>query len=67
MASYEFWCEPCKMDYVVERPMEESDKESICALCNEKSTRKYNVSAIFKGSGFYSTDKRTTKKASNGK
>jgi len=55
------------MDYVVERPMEESDKESICALCNEKSTRKYNVSAIFKGSGFYSIDKRPTKKASNGK
>lgn len=61
MASYEFWCETCKVDYVEERPMADSDKESICPICKEKAMRKYNINAIFKGPGFYSTDSKTKK------
>ena len=62
MASYEFWCETCKLDYVVERSMDQSSEDSICVLCNEKSMRKYSVSTIFNGPGFYSTDSKPTKK-----
>jgi len=61
MASYEFWCETCKIDYYVERPMEQSSDDAICVICNEKSMRKYNVTAMFKGPGFYSTDSKTKK------
>jgi predicted nucleic acid-binding Zn ribbon protein len=62
MASYEFWCETCKIDYTVERSMEQSSDDSICVICNEKAIRKYNVTTIFKGPGFYSTDKKATGK-----
>jgi len=66
MAIYEFWCETCKIDYNEERPMSDSSNESICPICLNKAMRKYNINPIFKGSGFYSTDKKQTKKASNG-
>jgi len=61
MASYEFWCDNCKVDYLEERPMSESDKDSFCELCSQKAVRKYNINAIFKGPGFYSTDKKVSK------
>lgn len=62
MATYEFWCETCKLDYTVERPMEESSEDSTCVICNKKAMRKYNINTVFKGPGFYSTDKKTSKK-----
>jgi len=61
MAIYEFWCETCKIDYTVERAMDQSSDDSICVICNEKATRKYNITAVFKGPGFYSTDSKPKK------
>jgi len=61
MVKYGFWCENCQLYYVVERPMEDSTEDSLCVICDEKSIRKYNVSTVFKGEGFYSNDKKTKK------
>ena len=62
MAIYEFWCENCQITYTEERPMTESNNESMCAKCNNKADRRYNINTIFKGSGFYSTDKNSHQK-----
>ena len=62
MAKYEFWCEKCQIEYIEERPKSESSNDSYCPECEEKANRRYNINTIFKGSGFYSTDKKMSQK-----
>ena len=58
MPIYEYECSLCK--YRFER-RQRFDEESIaaCPLCNGKARRViHSIPALFKGSGFYTTDSR---------
>lgn len=59
MAQYEFRCQTCKYEFVVEMKMKDYDtsKDMFCPECEQKSNRVFGVSPIiYKANGFYSTD-----------
>lgn len=59
MASYEYSCIPCELQYTKIRSMSEDDPGYLCDTCNNPLTRVYsNVGVTFNGSGFYITDNR---------
>jgi putative FmdB family regulatory protein len=59
MALYEYDCMPCGTRVVKERSISSNDPGYQCETCNKPLVRVYsNVSAIFNGTGFYSTDNR---------
>jgi putative FmdB family regulatory protein len=59
MPAYEYDCMGCAMRYTKVRSMTEDDPGYLCETCNKSLVRVYsNVSAVFNGSGFYSTDNR---------
>ena len=58
MPVYEYKCPSCDISFVLNRSMEERDVEALCSSCGSVSVRIFSsVNAIFKGGGFYSTDK----------
>ncbi len=59
MALYEYDCMPCGTRVTKERSISSDDPGYQCETCNKQLVRVYsNVSAIFNGAGFYSTDNR---------
>ena len=59
MALYEYDCMPCGTRVTKERSINSDDPGYQCETCNKQLVRVYsNVSAIFNGTGFYSTDNR---------
>lgn len=58
MPIYDYQCKDCNATMSIHSAM---DKEStpLCVTCEKPMTRVYSVGAVtFKGSGFYSTDKK---------
>ena len=59
MATYEYDCMACAIRYNKTRAMSEEDPGYKCDTCNKDLVRVYSsVSAVFNGSGFYSTDNK---------
>jgi putative FmdB family regulatory protein len=59
MAIYEYDCMCCAVRYQKNRSITENDPGYLCEICNKSLVRVYsNVTAIFSGTGFYSTDNR---------
>jgi putative FmdB family regulatory protein len=66
MPIYTYRCENCGVQF--ERQQKFTDQPlSWCPECNKSSLRKVYtpVGIVFKGSGFYSTDNRSTSNATN--
>lgn len=58
MPSYDFACKTCNQSVTVTATMSEL-KTPKCLKCDSDMVRNYNFQSIrFKGSGFYTTDKR---------
>jgi putative FmdB family regulatory protein len=58
MPTYEYKCMLCNTYFTIKRSIDERDNEALCLACNNPSIRVINVAGmIFKGGGFYSTDK----------
>jgi putative FmdB family regulatory protein len=58
MATYEYQCVECETKLVVSRSISESDPGYFCETCGNRMNRVYSMSnPVFKGSGFYRTDK----------
>lgn len=61
MPKYEYWCRPCKRGEEMSRTVELRDAHTICQVCGGPMFRVFTVPGVtFKGSGFYSTDNKTT-------
>lgn len=61
MPTYEFQCKGCTQTVTVTASMSEL-KTPKCLACNTFMHRIYNIQGVnFKGSGFYTTDKREDK------
>ena len=60
MPTYEYLCNEC--DHAFEAVQSFSDQAiQVCPKCNGEVRKVYNnVGVVFKGSGFYKTDSRTT-------
>lgn len=57
MPSYDYHCPACDKQHLVVRSISD-DKDQYCPDCGFKMARKYTaVPAVFKGEGFYTTDK----------
>ncbi len=58
MARYDYICTACTCPFEVEHPMDEHP-DVICPRCGAPAERHFSASAVmFKGSGFYNTDRR---------
>lgn len=58
MPIYDYYCVLCDREYSEQKSMD-SDTRSMCSVCGTVAIRKYNFGSVsFKGSGFYSTDKK---------
>ena len=58
MATYEFEC--CGITQQITISIKEQLPRPICSMCNGDMHRVYTPTAVvFKGKGFYATDKRT--------
>lgn len=58
MPVYEYKCMSCNINFVLTRSIDDRDLEALCSRCGFASIRIFNsVNAIFKGGGFYSSDK----------
>lgn len=56
---YEYVCPKCSSVYTNERKMTDPEDTPICGPCNQITQRVWSATtAIFNGSGFYSTDNR---------
>jgi predicted nucleic acid-binding Zn ribbon protein len=44
--------------HIETRGINEEQKQINCENCNVELIRRYNISVAFKGSGFYTTDKK---------
>jgi putative FmdB family regulatory protein len=59
MPAYEYDCMTCAVRYTKVRGIYEDDPGYECQTCNKSLVRVYsNITAVFNGSGFYSTDNR---------
>lgn len=59
MPGYLYECSKCGQTVNVFRSITEPENVPACIKCADPMTRVYGLNAIaFKGSGFYSTDKR---------
>ncbi len=68
MPTYEFRCPDCGEIYNVDRPMSKIDGVTVTCHCGAEMKRLFSrVGIIFKGAGFYSTDKRGGSHAGNAK
>jgi putative FmdB family regulatory protein len=58
MPDYDYRCMLCNETTTYTRKIEDRDLEAKCHSCNQPAQRTFNpVNAVFKGGGFYSTDK----------
>lgn len=58
MASYEYVCRECEITIVSNRGINDPEPTFICEKCGNRMNRVYFMSSpVFKGSGFYRTDK----------
>lgn len=59
MAVYEFTCANCDNKVTIANPITKKLNTPICGSCGYLMVRSYDVGSVgFKGSGFYSTDKK---------
>jgi putative FmdB family regulatory protein len=59
MPIYQYQCTDCTETSDVVRGINENTPDPICNKCNVTLKRVYsNIGVAFKGSGFYTTDKR---------
>jgi putative FmdB family regulatory protein len=58
MPSYDYSCPLCMRVHIETRGINEEQKQINCENCNVELIRRYNISVAFKGSGFYTTDKK---------
>ena len=62
MPRYDFYCSKCNSTVEIYLNINDASKEQSCGICKNILTKIFNsVSAIFNGSGFYSTDNRKIK------
>lgn len=58
MANYEYKCSKCEQRKIVVRSISEPDPGYMCDTCNIPLSKVYSMgNPVFKGSGFYRTDK----------
>lgn len=58
MATYEYQCIECETKLAVTRSISEKDPGYFCEACGNRMNRLYSMgNPVFKGSGFYRTDK----------
>ena len=58
MPEYDYECSECEDIIVITRKMTDAEKEYFCTNCKGSVKRIFNSpGAIFKGGGFYSSDK----------
>jgi putative FmdB family regulatory protein len=58
MATYEYQCLACETKLSVTRSISDPDPGYFCESCGNRLNRVYSMSnPVFKGSGFYRTDK----------
>lgn len=58
MPIYEYQCGDCSFSFEVKRRFDESEGEASCPQCHGQAHRIFSpVPVLFRGSGFYSTDK----------
>lgn len=58
MAIYEYVCIECDKSIKINRPINSEENIPFCEICGYKMIREWgSPPVIFKGSGFYSTDK----------
>ncbi|MEY4331429.1 MAG: hypothetical protein RLZZ196_167 [Bacteroidota bacterium] len=58
MATYEYVCRECETTINISRGISEPDPGYMCETCGNKMIKVYSIgNPIFKGSGFYRTDK----------
>lgn len=58
MATYEYTCSECKTNLIVTRSISEDDPGYNCKACGIALNKVYSMgNPVFKGSGFYRTDK----------
>jgi putative FmdB family regulatory protein len=58
MATYEYTCRECETTKTVSRGISDPDPGYFCETCGNRMNRVYSMSnPVFKGSGFYRTDK----------
>jgi putative FmdB family regulatory protein len=56
--TYEYYCSKCDEVFSEQRSLSEESKYSNCPNDSEPLQRKYDISVSFKGTGFYTTDKK---------
>jgi len=67
MPTYEYLCNKCKHAFEVVQSFSDAALED-CPKCDGKVRKVYNnVGVVFKGSGFYKTDSRTSQAKSENK
>jgi putative FmdB family regulatory protein len=58
MATYEYVCIVCEEKLTVQRSITDSDPGYMCSSCGSRMKKVYSMAQpVFKGSGFYRTDK----------
>jgi putative FmdB family regulatory protein len=58
MPSYDYQCRECSEKITVTRGISDPDPGYVCETCGIKMIKVYSIgNPIFKGSGFYRTDK----------
>lgn len=58
MASYEYFCDQCKASMIENRSISDPEPTHVCKECDNEMKRIYSMAApVFKGSGFYRTDR----------
>jgi putative FmdB family regulatory protein len=56
--TYEYECTECNEVFSEQRSLSDESKYSNCPKDNSPLQRRYNISIAFKGSGFYTNDKK---------
>jgi putative FmdB family regulatory protein len=58
MATYEYLCRECETTINISRAISDPDPGYLCETCGNRMNKVYSIgNPIFKGSGFYRTDK----------
>jgi putative FmdB family regulatory protein len=59
MPLYSYTCKTCEVTSAISRSIHDPEVIPACLKCDQPMQRQYSTPAVtFKGSGFYSTDKR---------
>ena len=58
MATYEYKCKECESVVTISRSINDKEEIPVCGACKINMNKVYSMAApVFKGSGFYRTDK----------